>query len=293
MPDTGIEPERAAGGRLPPAGVRWATGAQVVVIVAGVIAMACVLLMWRNLGETMWNPATGASFVPGWFTGPRQLLSVAPAGAGALAAVAGLALKGRARWLCYLQIGLWLLTLASSVYLTETFAPFTGLGLLYGPIIVGGIAGVVAVALLTLSLRRPDGRQPRWHLAFVLLAAAMPGIAAASGPRYAYGPGYGTAAGIVARCPAAVAKAGGWAPDPSPVVIVSAQDQAGQIVASQRLPLRTLGARYRIRLPAGTYSIDISTESSDGYETYDNWEYVPTGTADELDFNDPGGGCVW
>jgi hypothetical protein len=53
MPDTGIEPESAAGGRLPPAGVRWATGAQVVVIVAGVIAMACVLLVWGNLGETM------------------------------------------------------------------------------------------------------------------------------------------------------------------------------------------------------------------------------------------------
>jgi hypothetical protein len=62
-----------------------------------------------------------------------------------LAAVGGLALKGRARWLCYLQISLWLLALASFVYLTETFAPFTGLGLLYWPIIVGGTAGVVAV----------------------------------------------------------------------------------------------------------------------------------------------------
>lgn len=292
MPDTGIEPESAAEDRLPTAGVRWATGSQVVAIIAGVIAMACVLLMWRNLGETMWNSATGASFVPEWFTVPRELLSVAPAGAGVLAAVAGLALKGRARWLRCLQIGLWLLALASSVYITETFAPFTGLGLLYGPITVGGIAGVVAVALLTLSLRRPAGRQPRWHLAFVLLAAAMPGIAAASGPRYAYGPGYGTAAGIVARCPVAVAKAGGWAPDPSRVVIVSAQNQAGKIVASQRLPLRTSGARYRMRLPVGTYSINISTEFSDGYETYDNWEYVPTGAADELDFNDPAGGCV-
>ena len=92
-PDTGIEPESATGDRLPPAGVRWATVAQVVAIVAGVIAMACELLMWRNLGETMWNSATGASFVPEWFTGPRELLSVAPAGAGVLAAVAGLALK--------------------------------------------------------------------------------------------------------------------------------------------------------------------------------------------------------
>jgi hypothetical protein len=37
----------------------------------------------------------------------------------------------------------------------------------------------------------------------------------------------------------------GWAPDPSRGVIVSAQNQAGQIVASQRLSLRTSGARLR------------------------------------------------
>jgi hypothetical protein len=293
MADMDNEPESAAGDRLPPAGVQRATGAQIVSAVAGVIAMACGLLMWRILGNTMWNPATGASFLPGWFTTQRELLSVAPAGAGVLVAVTGLALRRRARWLRYLQIGLWLLALASFVYITETIAPFTGLGPLYGPIIVGGVAGVVAVALLTLSLRRPAGRQPRWHLAFVLLAAAMPGIAAASGPRYAYGPGSGTATGIVTRCSAAEARAGGWGPDPSPVVIVSAQNQAGEIVASQRLPLRTSGARYRMTLLAGTYSINVSTGSGDGYEYSDDWEFVPADEADELDFNGPAGGCVW
>jgi hypothetical protein len=88
-------------------------------------------------------------------------LSVAPAGAGALVAVVGLALRRRARWLRYLQIGLWLLALASSVYIVSTSAPFTGLGLLSGPLVVGDIAGVVTIVLLTLSLRRPVGRQPR------------------------------------------------------------------------------------------------------------------------------------
>lgn len=292
MPDTGSKPESAAGGRLPPAEVQRATGVQVLAIVAGVISMACGLLMWRTLADTMRNPATGASFLPDWVTMPRELLSAAPAGAGVIVAVTGLAL-GRARWLRYLQIGLWLLALASSVYITGTLAPFTGLGPLYGPIIVDGISGVAAIALLTVSLRRPAGRQPRWHLAFVLLAAAMPCIAAASGPRYAYGPGYGSAAGIVARCPAAEAKAGGWGPDPSRVVIVSAQNQAGKIVASQRLPLRASGARYRMRLLAGTYSINVSTKMGDGYEHYDDWEFIPADEADELDFNDSAGGCVW
>jgi hypothetical protein len=75
-------------------------------------------------------------------------------------------------------------------------------------------------------------------------------------------------------------------------VIVSAQNQAGQIVASRRLPLRTSGARYRMRLLAGTYSINLSTESNGPFE-YDDWEWVPADGADELDFSDSAGGCVW
>ena len=205
----GNEPESAAGGPLP-TGVKWANIAPVVPIAAAVIAMACELGMWQILGDTVWNPETGATFpLPGWFTTRWELLSVAPAGAGVLVAVAGLALRGRARWLLYLQIGLWLLTLASSVAITEALAPLTGVGPLYGLIIVGGVAGVVAVALLTRSLRRPAGasragtwRSPRWRWPCPvsrLLAA-----------RYAYGPGHGTATGIVTRCSAAEDRAGGW-----------------------------------------------------------------------------------
>lgn len=87
-----------------------------------------MVFMWRNLGDTMWNPDTGVSYLPGWVSVAREMLSVAPAGAGVLAAVAGLALRGR--WLRYLEIGLWLLTLGSFVYMARVLAPFTGLGLL-------------------------------------------------------------------------------------------------------------------------------------------------------------------
>jgi hypothetical protein len=293
MSYTGNELESAAGERLPPARMQLATGAQVVAIVAGVIVVICEFLPYRIVGYTTMNPGTGAFWWPNSITLWSERFALAPAAAGVLVALAGLALRGRARWLRYLQIGLWLLALASSVYITETCAPFTGLEVLYGPIIGCGVAGVVAVALLTRSLRRPPGRQPRWHLAFVLLAAAMPCIAAASGPRYAYGPGSGTATGIVTRCSAAEAKARGWGPDPSGVVIVSAENQVGQTVASQRLSLRTSGVRYQIRLLTGTYSINLSTEPGDGYEHYDDWEFVPADEADEWDFDDSGGGCAW
>jgi hypothetical protein len=155
MPDTDNEPQSAAGGRLP-TGLQRATGAQIVVIVAGVIVVAGEFLPYRIVGYTTMNPGTGSSWWPDSITLWSERLALAPAGASVLAAVAGLALRRRPRWLRYLQIGLWLLALASSVYITRMVAPFTGLEPLYGPIIVGGAAGVVAVALLTRSLRRPS-----------------------------------------------------------------------------------------------------------------------------------------
>ncbi len=182
IPDTGNEPESAAGGRLPLTRAKWATVAQVAAIAAGVLAMASGLLMWRIVGYTAANLDTGVSFEPNSITNWSVLLSLAPAGAGALAAVLALTLRGRARWLRYLQIGLWVLTLASSAYIADTCAPLIGLGPLYGPLAVADISAVAAIALLTLtlSLRRPVSRQPRWRLAFVLLAAAMPAIAIAA-----------------------------------------------------------------------------------------------------------------
>jgi hypothetical protein len=276
MPDMGNEPESAVGGRLPLTWAKWAFVAQVVAIAAGVLAMASGLLMWRIVGYTAANLDTGVSFEPNSITNWSVLLSVAPAGAGALVAVVALTLRGRARWLRYLQIGLWLLALASSVYIADTCAPLIGLGPLYGPLVVGDISGVVTIVLLTLSLRRPASRQPRWHLAFVLLAAAVPCIAIAAG-----GPtGSGILTGIVSRCPQAL--------DRSRVVTMSVQNQAGQTVASQRLPFRTSGARYRMRLPAGTYSINAAASGGSAGDTV----YVPAHRTNEEDFNDSSLMCV-
>jgi hypothetical protein len=272
-------------GALPPAWAKWAAAGPAVAIAAGVLAMACGLLMWRNLGYTAANLGTGVSFLPNSITPRSELLTVAPAGAGALVAVVALTLRGRARWLRYLQLGLWLLALASSVYIVDICAPFTGLGPLSGPLFAGDIPAVVTVVLLTLSLRRPVSRQPRWHWGFVLLAVALPCIAAGRGATYpAYGPGSGLLLGIVVvPCSPAEEKAAR-----ARVVTVSVQNQAGQTVASQRLPSRTSGARYRMRLPRGTYSINAATtEGSDG-----DTVYVPADKTNEEDFNDPGLPCA-
>ena len=181
MPDVGNEAESAAGGELPFAGVRRATVAQVVAIVAGLLAVVSGLLMWRDLAFTTMDGETGVSYFPSSITTWDELLSVAPAGAGTLVTTMALALRGRVRWLRYLQIGLLLLALASSVYVAVTCAPFAGP--LYGLLVVGDIPAVVAIWLLIGSLRRPSGRQ-RWYLGFVLLAAAVSCIAAGAGPRY-------------------------------------------------------------------------------------------------------------
>ena len=146
----GNEPESVAGGPLP-TGVKWAAVAPVVPVAAGVLAMASGLLMWRDVGFTAVNLATGVSFVPGSITTRDELLSVAPAGAGALVAVVALALRGRARWLRHLQIGLWLLALASSVCIVNACAPFTSLGPLLVPLAIGDIPAVVTIVTLTLT----------------------------------------------------------------------------------------------------------------------------------------------
>ena len=142
------------------------------------------------------------------------------------------------------------------------------------------------------SLKRTGiraSRQPRRHLAFVLLAAAVPCLAAGCGPTY--GPGSGTLTGIVTGCTSAEVKASGALPDPSRVVTVSVQNQAGKTVASQRLPLRTSGARYRMRLMAGAYSINAVSGSGDS-SAGDN-ATVTEGETTEVDFNDDDGdGCV-
>jgi hypothetical protein len=141
------------------------------------------------------------------------------------------------------------------------------------------------------SLKRAHigtSRQPRRHLAFVLLAAAGPCLVTACATGATYGPGFGTLTGTVASCTSAEVEASGAAPDTARVVTVSAQNQAGQTVATRRLPLKTGGVRYRMRLPAGTYSLDASAGwgYSDG-----NTVAVTVDETGTVDFTGAGG-CV-
>ena len=133
-------------------------------------------------------------------------------------------------------------------------------------------------------------RQSRRYLAFALLMAPVPCLAAGCGPAR-YGPGFGTITGIVAQCTPAEIKATGAAPDPSRFMTVSAKNQSGQTVASQRLPIRTSGARYSMRLLAGTYFINAvsATGENSAGDTLD----VPAGKTTEEDIDDGAvGSCL-
>jgi hypothetical protein len=143
--------ESAAGGRPPLAWEKLATAAQVAGIAAGILAMGSGQLMWRIALDTLLAPDGAWSPLPNSLTTWNELPFLAPAGAGALAAIAALTLRGRARWLRHPQIGLWLLTLASSIHIAATCDPFTGPGPLRGPLAVGDAPAVIPIALLTLS----------------------------------------------------------------------------------------------------------------------------------------------
>jgi hypothetical protein len=74
-----------------------------------------------------------------------------------------------------------------------------------------------------------------------------------------------------------------------PSATVSVQNQAAQTVASRRLPFTTSGARYRIRLPTGTYSINAVTAwGGSAGDTV----YVPADQTNEEDFEDSSLSCV-
>jgi hypothetical protein len=84
--------------------------------------------------------------------------------------------------------------------------------------------------------------------------------------------------GIVKKCTLADDKASGQAPSPSRVVTVYMGYEAGQTVASQRLPLRMSGARYRMRLLRGAYSISVASPQGDAALVY-----VPADMTSEVD----------
>jgi hypothetical protein len=156
---------------------------------------------------------------------------------------------------------------------------------------VGFLIVGAAMAGVLLGVPSPGtlGHGPATETAFAVSAVAVPCLlafvllVAFYGPTY--GPGSGTLTGIVAKC--TPAELGGVPEDPSPVVTVFVQNLVGQTVASQSLPMRTSGARYRMRLLAGTYMVNISTGwgYSDGYTVTVAANQTPEG-----DFNDSG--CV-
>ena len=103
-----------------------------------------------------------------------------------------------------------------------------------------------------------------------------------------------TAAQVAAIATGILAMASGllmWraAPDASRVVTVSVQDQAGRAIAAQRLPFRTSGTRYRMRLLAGSYSINAA---SAGGDSAGDKLHVPANKTIEEEFDDPSLMCV-
>jgi hypothetical protein len=124
--------------------------AQVVAIFAGILAMASGIEDFRII-----RSALEPEFPYAW---TDQQPNVWVAGAGLLVAVVALALWGRARWLRYLQITLWICVLASS-------NAITGLGLMFSPtaidppalawLAVGDAAVLISIVVLVLSPGRP------------------------------------------------------------------------------------------------------------------------------------------
>jgi hypothetical protein len=137
--------------------------------------------------------------------------------------------------------------------------------------------------------RRPGWRLAFALLAFVLLAVAVPRLLAARAGA-TYGPGSGIVIGSVRQCPPAEDKASNVLPDRARFVTVSVQDQAGRTVASQRVPLRTSGVRYRMRLLAGAYFFNVVVEQ--GYNIASDEVFVTADEETQEDWSDSGFTCV-
>jgi hypothetical protein len=138
-----------AGGQLPLGWLKSATVAQVVAVAAGILAMVSWIVMRRIILSTLVNRATLS-----WLPWKDQWHPVTYAGAGVLVAIVALLLRGRARWLHYPQIGLWLLVLAESWTVADDGLE-TGIRGVPAWLVAGDVPGVIAIVLLALSLRRP------------------------------------------------------------------------------------------------------------------------------------------
>jgi hypothetical protein len=139
----------------------WKTlfvAAQVVCVVAGVLAI---------ISANMLGSRYIFDFNNSYYSGKHYLTAatispyIVAAAAGILAALVALALMGRARWLTWLQIVLWLVVVGGAVlayFSARSVYEYVGqTGKLTGLVLLGGIPAVVAIIFLAITL----GRRPR------------------------------------------------------------------------------------------------------------------------------------
>jgi hypothetical protein len=130
--------------------------AQLVSIIAGIIAIVTA----NKLGSDYIH-----NFTYSYYSGSHNLTAatisplIVAAGAGILAAVMALALRGRARWLTFVQIILWLVVIGGSVLVYFSSRPvfkYVGqTGKLLELVLVAGIPAVVAIVFLAATSGRP------------------------------------------------------------------------------------------------------------------------------------------
>jgi hypothetical protein len=124
--------------------------AQVVAVLAGILGMASGIAIGR-----ISRPAVEPGIAEPW---TYQSPDVWVAGAGLLVAVVALALWGRAGWLRYLQITLWICELVSSIAVNGIVLLISPRAI-FPPVLawfaVGDTAVLISIVVLVMSPRRP------------------------------------------------------------------------------------------------------------------------------------------
>ena len=179
--------------------------------------------------------------------------------------------------------------------------------------VTGGQLVIFAIQLALLLamasvLARGTARVSRRSVGLMSLGVvAAPFLVASWLAGTAHAPRSVVLSGVVAECTRAeYAAQGDTAPGQEPpVVTVFLQNQAGQTVAAQRLPFRVAGARYRMRVLAGIYTLAIVSGRGDDSDHAINLEAVtpfnlmtgntmdvPVDWAGEQDFNAANDSCL-
>jgi hypothetical protein len=134
-----------------------------------------------------------------------------------------------------------------------------------GQLVIFAIQLALLFAIASVLARGTAGVSRRSAGLMSLSVAAAPFLVAFWLVGTAHAPRSVVLSGVVAECTRAEYAAQGET-DPGqepPVVTVFLQDQAGQTVAAQRLPFRVAGARYRMRVLAGIYTLAIVSGRGD------------------------------